>query len=132
MSIVVGGLNNFNQILPNSKQEQITKPITQQFEFTDISFSVYYQHAVAIGQNNIPYGIGNNKNGRIHPSIKKPPLKWFSYPICNNHNIVLSVQSAVCGKYYTLHLLKEMTDDHCQLVVSYSLPKKKQKMIFLK
>lgn len=81
MSIVVGGLNDYNQVSQNDDPQSITLPLNLNFSFSDISYSVCYQHSVAVGQNNFPYAVGNNVKNQIYQLGYATRKRWYEFYI---------------------------------------------------
>lgn len=72
-----------------------------------LSYSVYCDHSVLVTKKGKARGIGDNSGGRIHGSLPKEKIsKWTEIEIKDNQENQYYIQSAVCGLYYTLYLVK--------------------------
>ena len=105
MSIIVGGKNDFRQIHQTNALKEIKNPTPYKNDFNDISLSVYNDFAVTVGENHLPYGIGNNKNQSMLP-YRSGVLKQFFGIHLNN---APPAESAVCGLNYTLFQFSSTT-----------------------
>lgn len=119
--IAVSGLNNFNQILfkstnENKKKESIVSPpITTPLNILSISYSVYSFHSVIIMDNLNAIAIGDNSYHQVNYFKLISFQNWAPIQIRQSNKIRFSeFQSAVCGNNYTLFL--------CNPSLSYDQP----------
>ncbi|KAK8896741.1 hypothetical protein M9Y10_014658 [Tritrichomonas musculus] len=102
MSVIVGGKNNFGQIHQTNTQSEFKIPTLYENDFSDISYSVYNDFAIAISENHCSYGVGNNANHVLKPSKPYILKHFFGIHFNDSKGNPYNVESAVCGLNYSL------------------------------
>lgn len=105
MSIIVGGKNDYKQILQKTDKAMITSPFSIKFEFNDVSLSIYNDHALSIGEDHVPYAIGNNTKYAIHPEKSVIFKKFYGLHTFPGIKDEYTYESAVTGQNYSLYLI---------------------------
>lgn len=110
----VAGGNIYGQLCSESNNRSannfpiVSPPVDSNLKISSLlSYSVYCDHSVWVTKKGKARGIGDNSGGRIHGSLPKEKIsKWTEFEIKDKQENQYDIQSAVCGLYYTLYLVK--------------------------
>lgn len=95
LTILAGGLNEYNQLIKKTNNKFISPPIVLSFEDG---------HSVLITSDGHLQGIGDNSDGRISSNLPKKRITEFTeFTIKDGSGSPLTPISAVCCGYNTLY-----------------------------
>lgn len=120
--IIVGGNDQFNQLIANSNSERdnvfINPPLKSPLDPSSLlSYSSYYFHTVLVTTDGKLLGAGYNSDGRISDTLPKTIITEFTeFSIKDSNNRQLIPVSAVCCNYGTLYMFMKSNGDGKQLV----------------